>query len=266
MIFPCQIEYNGQTSDDWGLYFCRIGENSLDETSNGLELSPITDELSDRMIDYGAKNNSSLSFQMTIVHGCDEGKIFERDEIREITQWLLTPDIHWLKLYNDEYDDYWCLGRFTTIAKYRIGGDTPALILTFTSISDYYYSNIIERKYSVNGNLDVDIRNYGDEIEGYIYPNMEITNHFGDTVKIQNTFDKEPFLLTGLNNDEIITIDGHNLIMYSNMTTSSFEIKTFGDSFNRHWIKLYKGENILKLEGNFDITFKYREARRIGEF
>ena len=266
MVFPCQIEYNNQISDDWDLCFCRIGSGDSDEISTGLELSPVDDELYNRIIDYGAKNGSPITFNMTVIHKCNKHEEFSRDEVREISQWLLTSDINWLKLYNDEYDDYWCLGRFTEISKYKINGDTPALILTFTSVSNYYYSDIIRRKYQVDDSLTIDIRNYGDEIEGYIYPNITITNHSGNSIKIKNKLDTEPLLLTNLIDNEIITIDGHNHILYSNMTTSSLGIKIFGDDFNRHWLKLYRGKNILEMEGNFDIVFEYREARRIGEF
>lgn len=85
-------------------------------------------------------------------------------------------------------------------------------------------------------------------------------------VSIKNLAEEEPFSLSNLSDSEIITIDGHNLIMYSNKTGPSPTPKIFGDHFNRHWVKLYKGENILEAAGHFDLTFKYREARRVGEF
>lgn len=266
MVFVSQFEYNNELSDDWDLEICTFDHDGTETTSSGLELSPAVDELVNRSVDYGARNGEPITFEMTLVHRNESDRYFGRDEIRELTGWLLTPNVHWLKLYDQEYDDYWCLGRFTKIAKTKFGGNIPALTLTFVSVSSYYYSDLIRKTFSVDGNARISIWNHGDEIEGYMYPDMEITMKEEGDVSIKNLAEEEPFSLSNLSDSEIITIDGHNLIMYSNKTGPSPTPKIFGDHFNRHWVKLYKGENILEAAGHFDLTFKYREARRVGEF
>ncbi len=266
MVLASQFEYNNQMSDDWNLILCKFDDDGIDETSNGLDLSPITDELVNKDIDYGAKNDSKLSFDITLVHKTDSTKMFTRGEIRELSRWLLTPDIHWLKLYDEEYDDYWALGRFLSISKTTMEGKIPAVTVTFESVYSYYYSDVIRRSFTVDGSSSVEIIANGDELEGYMYPDMTIKNLSGDTVTIQNSLDSMPFSLSGLEKGETITIDGQNLILYSDKATSSLGFKIFGDMFNRHWLKFFRGTNTLKMTGSFQVTFEYREARRIGEF
>lgn len=266
MVFASQFEYDNEMSDDWDLEICAFDDNGSEVTSNGLELNPSIDELVNKNIDYGAKNGDPITFDITLIHKNDRDRYFSRDEMRELAQWLLTSNIHWLKLYDLEYDDYWCLGRFTKISKTKFNGNVPAITLTFVSVFNYYYSDIIIRKFSVSGKSEIEIRNLGDEIEGWIYPNIKIEMKSAGSVSIKNKLENEGFLLSNLSDNEIITIDGYNLIIYSNKNNSSLTPKVFGDDFNRHWIKLYKGKNILEATGNFDITFEYREARRIGEF
>jgi len=266
MVFVSQFEYNDAMSDDWDLEVCSFDNSGTETTSNGLELNSITDELINKSIDYGATNGSPITFDITLIHRNDKNQFFNRDEIREISNWLLTVKLHWLKLYDLEYDDYWCLGRFTKISKTKFGGNVPAITLTFVSLFNYYYSDIITKKFSVSGTSTLKITSYGDEIEGYMYPNLTIKMKSAGSVSIKNKLDDKGFVLSNLLNGEIIKVDGYNLIIYSSTTSSSLSPKVFGDNFNRHWLKLYRGENTLEAKGNFDITFEYREARRIGEF
>lgn len=60
---------------------------------------------------------------------------------------------------------------------------------------------------------------------------------------------------------EQITVDGANQIISSTNTR-----RIFGDDFDRTWLPLYDGKNEITVEGNCDITFEYREVRKVGEW
>lgn len=267
MVFGCQFEYNNILSDAWDLMLCRYGSASDDSADTGLKLESITDELFNFDIDYGAKNDGTLEFEMQVAHINPKRRTFSREEIREISNWLLTSEIHWLKLYDHQLDDYNCLGKFVSISQEKTNGEVFALTLRFKSISSYWYSNVIEKTPNIiNDGNNILITYRGDELEQYIYPSMEIHCLANTDVQIVNDRDADDsFVLKNLSGDETITIDGKNRIMKSDAWSYS-GIKVFGDDFNKHWVKLYRGDNNLSITGDCRVVFKYREARRIGEF
>lgn len=61
---------------------------------------------------------------------------------------------------------------------------------------------------------------------------------------------------------EQIVVDGANKII-----SSSSVRRIFGDDFeNWSWLPLYDGRNEITIEGNCEVTFEYREIRKIGEW
>lgn len=73
-----------------------------------------------------------------------------------------------------------------------------------------------------------------------------------------------PVVMTVKNNTatETVVVDGANQIISSTNTK-----RIFGDDFvNCTWLPLYDGKNELTVEGNCEVTLKYREVRKIGEY
>ena len=60
---------------------------------------------------------------------------------------------------------------------------------------------------------------------------------------------------------EKIILDGSNKIVSSTNTR-----RIFGDDFDWNWLPLYDGKNELTVEGNCEVTLKWREVRKIGEY
>ena len=61
---------------------------------------------------------------------------------------------------------------------------------------------------------------------------------------------------------EMIVVDGANKVISTNRTS-----RIFGDDFvNWQWLPLYDGKNEITIEGNCEVTFEYREVRKIGEY
>ena len=63
------------------------------------------------------------------------------------------------------------------------------------------------------------------------------------------------------NTTENIVLDGANKIISSNSVN-----RIFGDNFNWQWLELYDGKNEITVEGNCEVTFEWREIRKIGEY
>jgi hypothetical protein len=60
---------------------------------------------------------------------------------------------------------------------------------------------------------------------------------------------------------EKIALDGANKIVSTDRTR-----RIFGDDFNWQWLELYDGKNEITIDGNCEVTFEYREVRKVGEY
>ena len=60
---------------------------------------------------------------------------------------------------------------------------------------------------------------------------------------------------------EIITLDGANKIVSSDSVR-----RIFGNDFNLRHLELCDGKNEITIEGNCEVTFSWREVRKIGEY
>ena len=81
------------------------------------------------------------------------------------------------------------------------------------------------------------------------------TDFFNQSTVLDSTIAKNN------NTTEVITIDGANKIVSSNSIR-----RIFGEDFNWQWCELHDGRNEITIEGNCEITFEWREVRKIGEY
>jgi hypothetical protein len=81
------------------------------------------------------------------------------------------------------------------------------------------------------------------------------TDFFNQSIVLDSTIAKNN------NTTEIVTLDGANKIVSSNSVR-----RIFGDDFNWKWLELYDGKNEITIEGNCEVTFEWREVRKVGEY
>ena len=96
---------------------------------------------------------------------------------------------------------------------------------------------------------------------GYLYPQTVITvDSFGGDITITNTSDNNrQFVFTGLQANEVITIDNSLQSISSSTTLRRMS------NFNKKFFRLVNGENVLNISGNIaSLNISYREARKIG--
>lgn len=89
---------------------------------------------------------------------------------------------------------------------------------------------------------------------------VKITNKHYDVFNRPST----PVTMIVKNNvsTEKIVVDGANKVVSSSSTK-----RIFGDDFvNWSWLPLYDGKNEITIEGNCEVTFEWREVRKIGEY
>lgn len=123
----------------------------------------------------------------------------------------------------------------------------------------YYYADAGEYYYNKHNT------------DGTIVPTAQTTSPSLATtsVIIKNTYADEygvthvaTLRLANNTRREKIILDGANRVLSSSSTT-----RIFGDDFvGWSWLPLYDGTNTIEIIGNCEVTFEYREPRKIGEF
>ena len=129
----------------------------------------------------------------------------------------------------------------------------------------YNNSNVLQ--IDSNGTLYVDnsislkIDNRTDDLYTTIYLNTTFTNNTSDYLSIKNITTNEETIITGMNANEIITINAGQFII------SNIPGKVFGNDFNFVWPKLVPGLNefIISGSGVGSINFTYRYPIKIGD-
>lgn len=139
---------------------------------------------------------------------------------------------------------------------------------------------ITDNKWVVDDWMDGTIYYYADageyyynkhNTDGTVVPTAQTTSPSLATtsVIIKNTYADEygethVTILRLANNTrrETIVLDGANRVISSSSTS-----RIFGDDFiDWTWLPLYDGANTIEVIGNCEVTFEYREPRKIGEF
>lgn len=113
----------------------------------------------------------------------------------------------------------------------------------------------------IDNSVSLQINNETDDLYTPIYLNAVLTNGTSDYVSIKNITTNEETVLTGIKQNEIITMSAGQFVV------SDIPGKIFGTDFNFVWPKLVPGINefIINGSGTGSINFTYRYAIKIGD-
>lgn len=184
--------------------------------------------------------DDTLEFEIHIVKsicdsGYDQSKMkFTKDEVRQVTRWLSSSTIPQLLETTDCNDDHlnYC-GIFTNIESFVVGGEVYGFVLTFTNDSPFAYSDVINYKFDINGNISGTILNNSDLLDDYIYPIVHIT-------PISNT----DFYMCNLSDCTVLDSGKITVSTDTNVTLNNFleKINTFAQN-SRYEIEYYYDED-----------------------
>lgn len=275
MVSPHRIKYNGVFSD--------TGLNPLDiildvafDSDNGamssyLNRSAVASESYDGRYRNTTryKYDELFSPQFTIVK--KDFSDFTQEEVRKVLKYLTSTDKPaLLEVYYDDNSnvvDWACVGGFTNIETYKIANSrTVGIIAQFEAITPYAMSDIWSFTKTAD-KTSFDPITIDTDDNRPIYPSLVIRSN-GTDVKFINkhTHLGEPqtyssITLTNNASGEEINIDGANKIISSSSTK-----RIFGDDFNWKWLELFDGKNEITVEGDCEVTLKYRTVVKCGEY
>ena len=112
----------------------------------------------------------------------------------------------------------------------------------------------------IDGETDFSIDNDSDDLYSCVYPQMTFTNNQnGAELSVKNNTIGEETKFSGLQKDEIVTID-NNFVVYSNNKS-----RIFNNDFNFIFPSLSSGTNIFEVNGNGTLTMKFRCPMKVSD-
>lgn len=256
------FSYLGKNSkDDFGLIICHFTDNTdSGDTDTFLSTEAVYSDSYDgaRQKFYGTRYNQVAAPQITVIK--QDGTTMGINDNRKILRWLTgSKQSTWMDFYVGDEVKYRLLGRVSGVSQYKMDAKVVGLILTFESVSPYGYSSLQTISQSLTGEENITINCDTDDLYSYVYMNTIFENSTGKILTITNNTTGESTEVTGLTQNELITISD-NMVIKSDKTS-----KSFGNTFNFVFPKLIAGENSFTINGKGNIKFEYITPVKLGD-
>ncbi|WP_107612346.1 phage tail domain-containing protein [Clostridioides difficile] len=199
----------------------------------------------------GEKDTSEIVLKICLVDVNYVPKKWSDYDIEEICAWIKTDDF--VEFISEDNVELIYYVKATKIAKKFTDNLEGYLEVTFQPFTNFAYKSDV-KTITIKENIErkIIINNKSNVEENYM-PIVELTN-LGDesTVNIIKniSIENEQFEITGIEKNEKVIIDNLYCTVIDSKGKNRFE------KCNRHWLRLKKGENELKIEGNCKLTIK----------
>lgn len=257
--------FDGVPCSEFGLMVYHFGANGQEDVNfqNG---EIVEDRIPSRYdaLTYGLVQNQSLEY--TLIFGAnmesvDANSSLDRYDVEAIAAWLTGHQVRkWLIISQSDMEPfrYKCMISELRLITY---GDMPwAFSCKVSCDSPFAYTLPEEYVYTVSGELQVRLFNRS-SYNGFYRPKMEIAMYGGSSIAIQNLSDNNrTFELKDLPGGRslVIYVDNKNQII-----TNSMDLNLY-PCFNMKFMRLVRGDNILKITGRAEVKFVCEFPVNIG--
>lgn len=224
--------FDGQQLSDFGFMMVYDDPEEVVDVST-MQFDTIKAAQSDivHRVSYSYENNytSTLLIMKNPCQTNDDG-FMTKDEISEMTRWLVRKQYKWFKYIDpDDDDEIWYKAQIQVKKEY-VGANVIGLQLTINTNAPYGFTREFVHQFGANGYEHI-IDARSDE-EGYVYPSFVITARAANNVMIDITnLETNITRKTKINNctvGEIITIYGDDI----HQITSSRSNHNITNDFN----------------------------------
>jgi len=242
--------FNDVPCDDFDLMLYDVGSTTQGSGNFASTVSVVEETLPSRWKPYlyGVKYNNKLEF--TMVFGVnqsriDRGKFLDRYELENIAFWLTGHDEYlWLEVEQEdlEYVRYHCMiSELSIVEDANIPWALKAKV-TCDSPYAYMYPQVFE--YTVSGTKTISFYNESSH-NGFYMPKLQILLNSGGNFSIKNMSDNNREFKFQNIPASISRIDVDNDL---GIITNNQDLNVY-PYFNFKFLRLVKGENVLKLTG-----------------
>lgn len=257
--------FDGISCDEYNLTLYDIGGTNDDEAPFASTVSIVEETVGSKWKPYfyGVRFEDKLEFEL--VFGVNEDRIesglyLDRSEVAKIASWLTGHhEYKWLTIEQDDIRSvrYKCMITELSIIPY---GKVPwAMRATVTCDSPFAYSPEEVAEYKIAGSGQITYNNKSD-LNGYYYPIMEFVRSGGNEIRIVNATDGlREFVLSGIPSSvKTIRVDHDKCIISNDQSLNLY------GGCNYKFLRLKRGENVLRVTGNGTLRFISEFAVNIG--
>ncbi len=259
--------FDGQLLSHFGYMMCSF-DQSVDENIvvSEMDYTDISSPLSD--VSHKVATSYSNNYQRTIQickNICDnqEDDELTNDDISELAKWLCRKDYKWFKWVDDEDDDEIFYEVRCTLSKVLLHGVCRGVEITIQSNRPFAVTKPITSIYSLEADSSFKINCFSEE-EGYIYPDMTITMRGGGNFELTNVNENRTTAIDNCIADEVITIDGSDILQITSSNSSHSLAKDYNYKFPRLVNEYRNSVNTFSCTLPCIIALTYRGIRKVG--
>jgi hypothetical protein len=258
------FEFDGLNLSSFGYMICKFGSEGLQTISNGSQITFNT---------VSTQNGAKHELTSTVYENC-LGSIFQIckkpcgvdkseisvDELRTLSRWLNRKGFHKFKILSDEYLDIYFEASFN-ISKIEMDGRLYGLELELKTNRPFALQEpkkIVIKNLVENG--EKTIKDVSD-VEGYTYPEVEITINENGDLSIYNEIEDRTMLIANCVAGEVIK-------MNYPIIESSVENHQIQNDFNWNFFRIANefrnkiNKLVISLPCTIEIT--YSPAVKVG--
>ncbi len=246
--------YANQSSDEFGVFKGAFG-NGTDNIDEATGLITSKTMFQEKWSFHGIEKNEPLKFKLTIAKS--DGTYFDAYEERAIKKWLCKKKRHWLYIDQDDLANigYYCI--LLNPQKVSVGLKSAGISFDVICDSNHAWSDLQkQRRLSSDGTFQFIY--HSDFDEEVLTPVFTITPLSDGTIKIKNRTTGKEVSIDHCITTETITMDCENEIMVSSSG------RVLIGNWNKRFLQIIEGVNMIELTGDFVLDMEYRLPVRIG--
>lgn len=243
------FEYDSIRLSDFGMMLANFDNGGID-TVNFPEITFNTVSSQGGIRHYltSAQYDDCATFTLQICKNLCDGSTFEisLQELDDLARWLNRKSFHKFRLIEDDYSGISCNASFN-ISKIQMDGRIIGIELEGVTDSPFMQRDPVTITFDMDPGVVKDIYNKSD-LEGSIYPNLEILIKEDGDFKMKNLFDGREMIIKNCTSQEVITIDypmifssipSHNKVIMNNFNWIFLKLNsTFKNRLNEFTVSL----------------------------
>lgn len=251
--------FDGINAEDLGYYIVSL--DSKNSSVLGTNRTIKEEDTNNFAKSFQGVKYNDFTFEITITKANKNKTLpITEEDIFFLNNWLMKPEDYRIFISHQNRDIlYYAL--FTEMSDVRFAQRTGYVTLKMRLSSGCSYSTVAHHQYTIEHYKTIEIYNKSNVGE-YIYPDVNfITNHASGTakVKIENQTLGEVMGFTSLPSGIEVMCYNEGL---KQVVCVSDETINLRPNFNKQWLRLAYGRNVIKVTGNctIDIFFQNKIA------
>lgn len=244
--------FDGINAEDLG--YCIVSLDEKDSSILGTNRSIQEEDTNKFAKSFQGVKYNELTFEINITKVQNQKAVpITEEDVFFLNNWLMKPEEYKIFISHQNRDIlYYAL--FTEMSDVRLAQRKGYITLKMRLSSGCSYSNVMHHQYTITTSKTINIYNKSN-IEDYAYPDITFTTKAQGNITITNKTLGETMQFTNL--PQNVTVSCHNEGM-KQVVCDSDPTLNFRSNFNKQWLRLAYGRNVITVTGNCEIDIFFQ--------